>query len=160
MTEVVISSTSSAQTPMEVRQGCLPALWGGLWGGEVRLAALASASRHPMLTEKGEAMHVIALDHWPKDVEVGELIVTVVVRAANVVSDIRENIRNLVGGRMRHYEAMIQRAVEEAIEETQRKAKEAGYDGVIGLKIANPSVVDGGVEVIVYANGFRFLPAP
>lgn len=150
---------NTAPMPTETRQGCIPALFAGLWGGEARSAALASGLRQPILNEKGEAMRVTTLEHWPTDVEVGEFFVTVVVRAANVVSDIRENIRNLVGGRMTHYEGMIQRAVEEAIDETKRKAREAGYDGVMGLKIAHPSVVDGGVELIVYANGFRFLPS-
>ena len=53
-------------------------------------------------------MTLIALDqpHRP-DAEVGELLVVVVVYAANIVQDVRENIRNLVGGRMSHYEALI-----------------------------------------------------
>ena len=46
-------------------------------------------------------------------------------------------------------------AVEHALHELDRKALDAGYDGVIGLKIGHPNVVDGGVEVIVYGNGFR-----
>jgi hypothetical protein len=34
------------------------------------------------------------------------------------------------------------------------KATDKGYDGVMGVKISHPSVVDGGVEV-VYGNGYR-----
>ncbi|MBI3959070.1 MAG: hypothetical protein HY328_09695 [Chloroflexi bacterium] len=30
-----------------------------------------------------------------------------------------------------------------------------GYDGVRGVKISHPTVMDGGVEVVVYGNGFR-----
>ncbi len=100
---------------------------------------------------------LISLDHYPNpaEVEVGELIISVSVTAANVVNDIRENIRNLVGGRMRHYEKLIEGSVASALADLDQKAKEKGYDGVIGVKIANPTVVDGGVEVIVYGNGFR-----
>lgn len=99
---------------------------------------------------------LISLDvlHDP-DVEIGELLTVVVVQAANVVRDLRENIRNLVGGRMSHYEQLIQLAVDAALAELAEKARGRGYDGVIGVKIANPNVVDGGVEVIVYGNGFR-----
>ncbi len=99
---------------------------------------------------------LISLDHAPDpSLELGELLTVVVIRAANVVNDIRENIKNLTGGRMVHYEKLIGRAVDDALQELEQKAKDRGYDGVIGVKIANPSVVEGGVEVIVYGNGFR-----
>lgn len=111
---------------------------------------------------------LIALDHLtpattlghspqeahPAQVQVGEMITVVVVMAANVVRDIRENIRNLVGGRMGHYEKLIQGAVDAALADLQTKARNKGYDGVVGVKICHPNVVEGGVEVIVYGNGF------
>ena len=58
--------------------------------------------------EEDGPVKLIALDqpHRP-EVEIGELLVVVVVYAANIVQDVRENIRNLVGGRMSHYEALI-----------------------------------------------------
>lgn len=100
---------------------------------------------------------LISLDHSPdQGLEIGEMFTVVVVYAANVVKDIRENIRNLVGGRMTHYERLIEQAVNTALAELEAKAKAQGYSGVIGVKIANPTVVDGGVEVIVYGNGFRY----
>ena len=101
---------------------------------------------------------LIALDTPPGDaIELGEMLTVVVVNAANVVKDIRENIRNLVGGRMTHYERLVDDAVNTALRELDQKALAKGYDGVIGVKIANPTVVDGGVEVVVYGNGFRFV---
>ena len=98
---------------------------------------------------------LIALDHLHEEVEIGELLVVVTVYAANVVKDVRENIRNLIGGRMKHYEGLIQSAIEQALTDLERKAKDKGYDGVIGVKISHPTVVEGGVEVVVYGNGFR-----
>ncbi|MCB0061791.1 MAG: heavy metal-binding domain-containing protein [Caldilineaceae bacterium] len=100
---------------------------------------------------------LISLDYYPtsNDVEIGELIVCVSVTAANVVNDIRENIRNLIGGRMQHYERLIAQSIDLALADLDAKAKAKGYDGVIGVKISHPTVVDGGVEVIVYGNGFK-----
>jgi uncharacterized protein YbjQ (UPF0145 family) len=101
---------------------------------------------------------LIALDSHPSaQIELGELLTVVNVSAANVVRDIRENIRNLVGGRMVHYEVLVANAVNVALAELDEKAKAQGYDGVIGVKISHPSLVEGGVEVVVYGNGFRFL---
>jgi uncharacterized protein YbjQ (UPF0145 family) len=87
--------------------------------------------------------------------ELGELLTVVVVKAANVAKDISENIRNLIGGKMTHYENLIQEALDEALQELEKKAQEKGYDGVIGVKICHPTVVTGGVEIIVYGNGFK-----
>ena len=103
---------------------------------------------------------LISLDHLPDgQVEVGELLTVVVIMAANVVRDLRENIRNLTGGRMTHYEQLVQRAVDTAMRDLEEKACARGYHGVVGVKIANPQVVDGGVEIIVYGNGYHRVAA-
>jgi uncharacterized protein YbjQ (UPF0145 family) len=105
---------------------------------------------------------IISMDHHPTaTIELGDTISVVHVAAANVVKDIRENIRNLIGGRMVHYEALIQNAVNLALKELDEKAKAQGYDGVIGVKISHPVVVEGAVEVVAYGNMFRYIqPQP
>lgn len=103
---------------------------------------------------------LIALDYHPNaQIELGELITAVNVSAANVVKDIRENIRNLVGGRMVHYETLVANAVNGALHDLDERALALGYDGVIGVKITHPSLVEGGVEVVAYGNGFRYVHA-
>ena len=100
---------------------------------------------------------LIALDTFPTrdNIEIGELLFVVNIGAANVVNDVRENIRNLLGGRMAHYERLAESAVGQALVDLEAKAQAQGYDGVIGVKISHPQLVDGGVEVVVYGNGFR-----
>ncbi len=93
----------------------------------------------------------------PQEVEHGDLLTVCAVTAANVVKDVRENLRNLVGGEMKHYEALVEKTLERALKKLEAKAAERGYDGVLGVKIATPKVVEGGVEIIVYGNGFRFV---
>jgi uncharacterized protein YbjQ (UPF0145 family) len=99
---------------------------------------------------------LISLDHLqnPK-IEVGELLTVVVVNSANILKDIKAGFVSSVGGRMKDYEKTIQDAVDIALRDLEEKAKDAGYDGVIGVKISNPTVVTGGAEVIVYGNGFK-----
>lgn len=99
---------------------------------------------------------LISQDHPQNmEIEVGELLTVVVVKAANVGKDTLSSLRGLIGGTMVHYENLIQDAVDKALEKLEKKAKDSGYDGVIGVKISNPMVVTGAVEVIVYGNGFR-----
>lgn len=101
-------------------------------------------------------MTLVAFDQPHRsDVEVGELLFVVVVYAANIIKDVRENIRNLVGGRMSHYESLIEKAVEQGLSDLEEKAAAKGYDGVLGIKFSHPLVVDGGVELIIYGNGYR-----
>lgn len=94
-------------------------------------------------------------DTLPTEVELGELLTVCAVTAASVVKDVRENLRNLVGGELKHYEALTEKTLERALQKLEAKATERGYDGVLGVKIATPKVVEGGVEIVVYGNGFR-----
>jgi len=91
-----------------------------------------------------------------EDIEIGEFVWVVVVMSANVVLDIKENIKNLIGGRMPHYEKLIDKAIEQATEKLKEKLKKKGYDGIIYLKMSNPVVVEGGVEMVLYGNAFKF----
>ena len=98
---------------------------------------------------------IVTTSEHLKDAERGEFLFSVVVKAASVTKDLKENIRNLIGGRMGYYEELIESAINEAIESLKKKALEKGYDGILGLKISNPVVVDGAAEVVVYGNGFK-----
>ena len=99
---------------------------------------------------------LIALDYYPNaQIEVGELLTVVNVSAANVVKDIRENIRNLVGGRMLHYETLVAKAVDGALAELDAKAQALGYDGVIGWLVLAWIPVIGWALVRFYARRER-----
>jgi len=89
-------------------------------------------------------------------VQIGELLYASGVVAANAVKDFKENIRNLIGGPMHHYEELVEKAIDRAIDRLKDRARRAGYDGLTGFRISHPSLVEGGAEVVVYANGFRF----
>jgi len=89
-------------------------------------------------------------------VEIGELFFASGVMAANAIKDFKETVRNIVGGPMKHYEDLVEAALERAIEKLIQQAQEKGYDGLTGFRIVHPSLVEGGAEVVVYANGFRF----
>lgn len=91
-----------------------------------------------------------------QEVELGELLTVCAITAANVVKDVRENLRNLVGGELKHYEALTEKTLERALKKLEAKARERGYDGVLGVRIATPKVVEGGVEIVVYGNGFNY----
>ncbi len=101
---------------------------------------------------------LVAIDHIPGEpIELGDMVTVVNVSAAHVVKDIRENIRNLMGGRMVHYEELMRNAVNTALKELDEAALAKGYDGVIGVRLSHPSLVEGGIEVVAYGSAFRFV---
>ncbi|MEM7747188.1 MAG: heavy metal-binding domain-containing protein [Pseudomonadota bacterium] len=86
----------------------------------------------------------------------GELVHACAVSGANVVRDMREVITNVVGGKMKRYEAVLDQTIERAVENLKGKATEAGYDGVIGVRISHPNITDGAIEVVVVGTGFWY----
>jgi uncharacterized protein YbjQ (UPF0145 family) len=88
--------------------------------------------------------------------QVGDFLFASSVCAANAIKDIRENIRNLTGGHLHHYEDLIEKSVARALERLQEKAQALGYNAIINVRISHPNVVDGAVSVTVYGNGCVF----
>ncbi len=86
----------------------------------------------------------------------GALVHACAVSGANVVRDMREVITNVVGGKMKRYEAVLDQTTERAIEALKAKASKAGYDGVIGVRISHPHITDGAIEVVVVGTGFWY----
>lgn len=77
------------------------------------------------------------------------------IEASNVVRDIKENIRNIVGGRMQHYERLIDSTTEMALEKMRARLQSEGWHGALSVRISHPNVVDGGCEILVYGTPFK-----
>jgi len=90
----------------------------------------------------------------------GGLVFSAAVSAANIFRDIREHITNTLGGRMERYEALVAETTQRALDDLAAKARAEGYDGVVGVRIVHPNVVDGGVEVVAYGTGYHLDSAP
>lgn len=92
-------------------------------------------------------------------VEIGALVSVSSVQASNLIKDVRELITNAFGGRMRRYEALLELALSAALERFRERLVDQGYDGALGVRIAHPTVVQGGAEIVVYGTGFRYRDA-
>lgn len=87
--------------------------------------------------------------------EYGSTIFVSHIQASNVVRDIKENIRNMVGGRMQHYEGLINNTTEMALEKMRVRLQNEGWHGALSVRISHPNVVDGGCEILVYGTPFK-----
>jgi uncharacterized protein YbjQ (UPF0145 family) len=86
----------------------------------------------------------------------GEIVYAVAVSGANILRDMREAVINTIGGRMTKYEALLDKTIARALEELSERARQQGYDGVLGIRITHPYITAGAIEVVVSGTGFRF----
>ncbi len=89
----------------------------------------------------------------------GEMLYANAVSAANLLRDVREMITNAVGGKMRRYQRLLDIVAEQAIEQLKEKAASRGYDGVLGIRISHPFMVEGSASITIYGTGFNFVAA-
>lgn len=87
----------------------------------------------------------------------GEIVTFSAVSGANVLRDMREAITNILGGIMRRYEYVTERTVERALEGLAAKAKDKGYDGVVGVRLEHQHIVAGSIAVTAYGTAFHFV---
>ncbi len=87
----------------------------------------------------------------------GELLHASTVLAANLLRDVREAITNAIGGKMLRYQRLLDRVTGEALDILKERAIEKGYDGIIGVRISNPFMIQGSAAVTVYGTGFHFI---
>jgi len=87
----------------------------------------------------------------------GDVVYATAISGANVLRDAREAITNVVGGKMKRYEQVLDQTIGRAIDNLKERAKEIGYNGIIDLRIVHPHITDGAIEVVVYGTGFWYL---
>lgn len=91
-----------------------------------------------------------------RPIELGGIVFATAISGANVLRDVREAITNTLGGQMSRYEALVERTMERALAALATKAAEAGYDGVLAIRITHPVITDGAVEILLTGTGFRY----
>jgi uncharacterized protein YbjQ (UPF0145 family) len=88
-------------------------------------------------------------------IERGDIVYAVAVSGANILRDMREAIVNTIGGRMTKYESLLDATIARALETLSERARAKGYDGVLDVRIAHPTITNGAIAVTVTGTGFR-----
>ncbi len=80
------------------------------------------------------------------------------VRAKHLGSDIVASLRNLVGGEVREYAALLAGAREQALDRMLAEANALGADAVIGVRFETSTIQNGASEVLAYGTAVRLAP--
>ena len=72
------------------------------------------------------------------------------IRARHVGRDIIAGLRNLVGGEVVEYTALLAQSREEAVQRMERRAAELGANAVVGMRFMTSMVMGGAAEMLAY----------
>ncbi|MFC1835135.1 YbjQ family protein [Thermodesulfobacteriota bacterium] len=75
----------------------------------------------------------------------------------HLISDLGASIKNTVGGELKTYSSLLDKAFSQAMERLVEKAASLGADGVFGIQLACPQISPGAAEVLVAGTAYRIL---
>jgi uncharacterized protein YbjQ (UPF0145 family) len=77
------------------------------------------------------------------------------VRAKHIGSDIVAGLRNLVGGEVKEYAALLTGAREQALDRMAAEAQAKGADAVICVRLETSTITQAAAEVLAYGTAVR-----
>ncbi len=112
----------------------------------------------------------ITLEHPPEDWEIegAGLVTGSVVISIDYFKRLLSGLRGLIGGRVKSYETLLDRARREALLRLKESAGEAGYRAVINVRLETARLATSrrngkgtaGVEVLAFGTGLALRRAP
>ena len=78
------------------------------------------------------------------------------IQAKNMFSDMGQGFKNMVGGELKSYTDMMQKARDIATQRMIEQALQMGADALIGVRYTTASVVQQAAEVLAYGTAVKF----
>ena len=101
-----------------------------------------------ILTTIGYVPHKEIIEHYG-------LVCGSTVRAKNAFKDLGAGLKNLVGGELKSYTALIEEARREALDRMEAQARELGANAVINVRFATSNIAQGASELYVYGTAVK-----
>ena len=90
-----------------------------------------------------------------KTIEVFGLVWGVAVRTRSVSADLVSTMKNLVGGEIHEYTALIAQSRAQAVDRMVEQAKAMGANAVVGIRFSTSECMTGAAEVLAYGTAVR-----
>ena len=101
-------------------------------------------------------MIVLTTDTFPgREVEALGMVRGSTVRAKHIGSDIVASLRNLVGGEVREYAALLACAREQAMDRMIDEARALGADAIIAARLETSTIAQGASEILAYGTAVK-----
>ena len=92
-----------------------------------------------------------------KKCEVLGLVQGSTIQSKHLGSDISQSFKTLVGGELKSYTDMMNKARALACERMIAQANDLGADAVVAVRYASSAVMQGAAEVMAYGTAVRFV---
>ena len=91
-----------------------------------------------------------------KKLEMLGLVKGSTIRSKHIGSDIGQSFKTLVGGELKSYTDMMNKARELATERMCKEAEALGADAIVCVRYASAAVMQGAAEVMAYGTAVKF----
>ncbi len=79
------------------------------------------------------------------------------IQTKNVLRDITQSFKTLVGGELQAYNDMMNKARALATKRMVEEAEAKGADAIINVRYASSAIMDGAAEVMAYGTAVKFI---
>lgn len=77
------------------------------------------------------------------------------VRAKNVFKDMGAGLKNITGGELKSYTALMDESRRQAIERMQEQAQQLGANAIINVRFSTSNIAPGAAELYVYGTAVK-----
>lgn len=82
------------------------------------------------------------------------------IQSKNMFTDLGQGLKSIVGGELRSYTTMMEKAREKATQRMVEQARQLGADAVIGVRYTTNSIMSQAAEVLVFGTAVKILSNP
>lgn len=91
-----------------------------------------------------------------KETEMLGLVKGSTIQSKHLGSDISQSFKTLVGGELKSYTDMMNKARDLATQRMIEEAEALGADAILGIRYTSSSIMQGAAEVMVYGTAVKF----
>ncbi|MBR1784361.1 MAG: YbjQ family protein [Bacteroidales bacterium] len=78
------------------------------------------------------------------------------IQSKNFISDFGQGLKNIVGGELKSYTAMMEKARKQATQRMIDEAVRLGADAIIGVRYTTSAIIAQAAEVLVYGTAIKY----
>ncbi len=90
-----------------------------------------------------------------KEIEMLGLVKGSTIQTVNAIRDIGAGLKTLVGGELKKYNQMMDKAREIATERMVEEAEQLGADAIVGVRFTTSSIMQSAAEVMAYGTAVK-----
>ena len=92
-----------------------------------------------------------------KEFEMLGLVQGSTIQTKDIGRDIGQMLKTIVGGELKSYNDMMNKARKIATDRMAEEAEKLGADAVVGIRYASAAVMQGAAEVLAYGTAVKFI---